>query len=103
MNIYEVFNVLDLDIEGMEKVKVAYENKDYDLALEELRKYYVNRKCVSGFIDSLEDIRVYSENNFKDDIDEIIEIGNQVCENKFLFQQKWEMERTEEVVQFRGR
>lgn len=102
MNIYEIFEILDLDIEGMEQVKVAYENKDYDLALEELRNYYVNRKSVSGFIDNLEDIRIYSENNFKDDIDEVIEIGNQVCENKFLFQQKWEMERTEEMVQFKG-
>ncbi|SHK72031.1 Heparinase II/III-like protein [Clostridium cavendishii DSM 21758] len=95
-----VFEIIDLDYKGLEKVRESYKNGDLDNAYKELRKYYFNRTSVKAFINDFEGLRTFVNRNLKEEFNEYIKIGDEVKEKSFLFQMKWEMERTHKRYDF---
>lgn len=100
MNINSVFNIINLDYLGLEEVKKYYKNNDYTSALKELRKYFFKRGSIKGFIDNEDLTKEYALMNLGYECNKSIEIADDVCNKKFLFNLKWDMERTIIPVQF---
>ena len=59
----KIFEVLDLSYEGLEKVREFYENNNIELAKKELKKYFINRNSVKGFIDNEKELVSYAKKN----------------------------------------
>lgn len=95
-----IFNILDLDFKGLEKVKKCYELNDFQGGKNALKEYYCERTSVKGFIDDKKKIVSYARENLKETINEVIRIAEDVSNNEFSFTLPWEMERCSETVKF---
>lgn len=95
-----IFHILDLNFNGLEKVKVLYELGDLEEAKKELRKYFSKRKSIKGFIENENEVVKYAKEHNKDDIDRIINIAEEVSRGEFRFTLPWEMERCYDTVKF---
>lgn len=96
----KVFEILNLNYKGLEKVKENYEKGNTLKALEELKNYYINRKSVYGFIDNIEKIVDYAKNNLKEEVQFMVSISEEVCNKEFVFNLPWEMERCHKKIIF---
>ncbi|WP_338630251.1 heparinase II/III family protein [Clostridium baratii] len=96
----KVFEILNLDYKGLEKVKENYEEGNTLKALEELKNYYINRKSVYGFIDNVENIVDYAKKNLKEEVQFMVSISEEVCNKEFVFNLPWEMERCHKKIIF---
>lgn len=95
-----IFDVLDLEFKGLEKVKALYESGDLKKAKEELKNYFCSRKSVKAFIDNEKAIVDYAKKNHSTDINRTINIAEEVSRKKFRFTLPWEMERCYDTVKF---
>lgn len=63
---------------------------------------YFDRPDASYFVPDPENSACYCKEHWNDDVEHIFRIANEVCENTFLFDLNWDMERTYEPVVFPG-
>lgn len=66
------------------------------------RKDFFDRKDVKFFMDDIDKIAKYALENCKEEADKIIKVADEVCDQIFLFNLRWDMERTYEPVRFDG-
>lgn len=102
MDSTKIFHILDLDYPGLEKVKIAYaEGRERD-AFIEIKKYFSEQKRLSLFIEDDENTKLVSliKNQYKCEAERVIERANQVVQQSFVFQEAWDMERTNIPVTF---
>lgn len=64
------------------------------------KELFFDRTNESYFFDDAESIARYCKEHWMEDTEHIIRIANEVCEHYFLFDLKWDMERTYEPVIF---
>ena len=65
------------------------------------KEVFFDRTNEHYFFDEPEAIANYCRENYKEDVRHIIRVANEVCEHYFLFDLKWDMERTYEPVIFK--
>lgn len=97
-----VFDVLNLEFDGLEKVKSFYEIGDFDNAKKELKKYFCSRSSTEGFIDDEEKIVSYAKRNLSEDINSTISMAEEIYKREFRFTLPWDMERCYDTVKFNG-
>ncbi|MEH7009921.1 alginate lyase family protein [Neobacillus niacini] len=102
MEVRKIFHLLDLDYPGLEKVKKAVSVGQYDAALKALKDYFVNREQPSLFFcqHEKEALIRYINDNYQDDVKQTVQTANQVANQTFVFQEAWDMERTNVPVTF---
>ncbi len=100
-----LFNLLHLDHPGLINVKEEVERKQPEEALRLLKDYYMKREEPKlSFNDSeKESLIKYAQVHFQEDIDRVIEVAEQVVNQTFIFQEAWDMERTNVPVAFKGK
>ncbi len=96
----KIFEVLDLSYKGLEKVREFYENNNIELAKKELKKYFINRNSVKGFIDNEKELVSYAKKNLDLALKKTIDIADEVTRKEFRFTLPWEMERCSDTVKF---
>lgn len=101
---HPVFNLLDLSRTQLQDVSGAIE--DNNKALEALLKYYRNRTDYEGFVfaenQTLDSLRQEFKKIPESEKEHILMVSAQLAENTFLFQEPWDMERTQIPYQFEG-
>lgn len=65
------------------------------------KDYFFYERNKFFWIDHIDEIVKYVKEHFKDEIKETIKVADEVVDNKFLFNLRWDMERTKEVVEFK--
>lgn len=102
MTYKKLLDLIDLDYVGLENVKKLAEKGYYNEAMYSFFDYFRNRKNVNLYLtdNDIENISKYSMLNFNEEVKETIKVANEVRNNTFLFRFKWDMERTNEPVQF---
>ncbi len=64
------------------------------------KKEFFDRAAGCYFLDNAASAGVYCAENWKEDVSHILRVADEVCRQEFLFDLKWDMERTYEPVVF---
>ncbi|MDU2491335.1 MAG: heparinase II/III family protein [Clostridium celatum] len=95
-----IFDVLNLNYSGLEKVKELYEANKFGEAKKEIKKYFCNRISIRGFLDDKQEIIKYANDNLDEYIRKVIDISQEVARKEFRFISPWEMERCNSIIKF---
>lgn len=96
----KIFDILDLNYPGLEKVKECYENGKFEDSKRELKVYFTKRETIKGFIKNKTFLKKYINEGFIEDKEDIIKVSNEVRNKEFVFTLPWEMERCHKKVSF---
>ncbi|MGL5354892.1 MAG: heparinase II/III family protein, partial [Clostridium sp.] len=96
----KIFDILDLNYPGLEKVKDCYEKGKFEEAKRELKEYFTERKTVKGFIKNKAFFKKIIDEDFIEDKEAIIKVASEVRNKEFIFTLPWEMERCHKKVSF---
>lgn len=97
-----IFDILDLNYPGLEKVKSFYENGQFEEAKREVKEYFSNRNTIKGFVSNKALIKTYISEGFNNEKEEILKVANEVKNKEFIFTLPWEMERCHKKVKFKN-
>lgn len=98
---YKIFELLDLNYEGMEEVKRALVDCNYNKAINSLKVYFIKREDKLYLNRSeIGDIARYCRDNFQEEVNEIIDTADKVLNKEFVFRYRWDMERTNKPFKF---
>lgn len=67
------------------------------------REEFFDRGKECYFLDDINAVGAYCKKYWKDDVEHILRVAKEVCQKEFLFDLKWDMERTYEPVRFEDR
>lgn len=101
MMLKKLFELINLDYKGLESIRDAKNNGNYEKAIDLYMNFIKNRRDRALYLDK--DINLISQyclENFKEETREIIRVANEVKDQKFVFGFKWDMERTHVPVTF---
>ena len=104
MESFDIFNILNLDYPGLEMVKESVKKEELEKALSLLKAYFINSKKEKLFIHEEEKSQLVKQAKkyHKEEINEILKVAEEVADNTFLFKFRWDMERTNIPVKFKG-
>lgn len=101
---HQVFERLDLSILALRDVAEAVNQKNNQAALKSLLEYYKIRENYEGFLfyknNSPENLKQVIQEISLDEKQHIFSVCEELSQNIFLFQEPWDMERTQTPFQF---
>lgn len=101
MDVFQVFNLIDLNYPGLEEVKDTVLEGNKEKALELYLEFIRKRKDRTLYLEEdIEAVVTYCDENYKEDFKEIIDTAEEVKNNTFTFRFTWDMERTNKPFTF---
>ncbi|WP_413378202.1 alginate lyase family protein [Alkalihalobacillus sp. 1P02AB] len=95
-----LFSLLDLNHSLLLQMKEENSNKMMEEAMSILKGYFSNKQNVAFSDSEKRSLCVYSKENFQTEIEHVMNVSEQVINKTFLFQEAWDMEKTNVPVTF---